>query len=219
MSSKNNDYLSCNVPLSLLSSSSVDRTGQNVIPMYGMTERLKRTIGIRVKDARKRKGLTQKALASRIGVDYTYIGRIERGVQLPSLKMLSGISDVLSQPLSWFLEDEYREVRIKFPPSFSTAAGKERLKGLSDALNRIHPDDIEFFVELIYLLERHRKRLSLSPEVKSERELKVAEGGAGYGDVEGLIGCLRTLSETNHRKDVKEIIDRAIVELKKIKNA
>ncbi len=197
-------------------SSSVDRTGQNVIPMYGMTERLKRIIGIRVKDARKRKGLTQKELASRIGVDYTYIGRIERGVQLPSLKMLSSISDVLSQPLSWFLEDGHGEIRIKLPPSFSTTEGKERLKGLSDALNRIHHDDIEFFIEIIYLLERHRKRLSLSSKVKSEMELKVAEGRAGYGNVEGLIGYLRTLSDTNQREDVKEIIDRAIVELKKI---
>lgn len=204
------------VILRLVSHHLLTEQGKMLYQCMGMTERLKRTIGTRVKDARKLKGLTQKALASRLGVDYTYIGRIERGVQLPSLKTLSGISDVLSQPLSWFLKDEHQEVRIKLPPSFSTAAGKERLKGLSNALYRIHPDDIEFFVEIIYLLERHRKRLSPSPEVKTERELKVAEGRTGYGDVEGVIGYLRTLSETNLSEDVKEIIERAIDELKKI---
>ena len=48
------------------------------------------TIGERMKKIRKRLGLTQKEFAGRVvgKVDYTYIGRMERGEQYPSLKML-----------------------------------------------------------------------------------------------------------------------------------
>ncbi|MEA1964781.1 MAG: helix-turn-helix transcriptional regulator, partial [Candidatus Aerophobetes bacterium] len=38
---------------------------------------------------RRKSGLTQKVFAQHIGkVNYTYIGKIERGEQYPSLKML-----------------------------------------------------------------------------------------------------------------------------------
>ncbi|MBI5183021.1 MAG: helix-turn-helix transcriptional regulator, partial [Nitrospinae bacterium] len=47
-------------------------------------------IGGRLKRIRKERGLTQKKLVEVIKgkIDYSYIGKIERGEQLPSIKVL-----------------------------------------------------------------------------------------------------------------------------------
>ena len=72
---------------------------------------MKVEIGIRVKKLRLAKGLTQKEFAASVrgGLDYTYIGKIERGEQLPSLKILLkidrelyGILRVLENHYLWF---------------------------------------------------------------------------------------------------------------------
>jgi len=65
------------------------------------------TLGERVKKVRKRLGLTQKEFAERVEgkIDYTYIGKIERDQQYPSLKMLERIGKAFSVPLGYFFED------------------------------------------------------------------------------------------------------------------
>jgi len=74
----------------------------------GQIVSLQTEIGNRLKRLRMDKGLTQKGLAARVkgGVDYTYIGKIERGKQLPSLKVLLCISETLSVPVDYFFRDE-----------------------------------------------------------------------------------------------------------------
>src|SRR6266567_7340946 len=69
---------------------------------------LKVEIGKRLKRLRLEKGFTQKELAVRVkgGLDYTYIGKIERGEQLPSLKILIKISEALSVPIGSFFQEE-----------------------------------------------------------------------------------------------------------------
>ena len=61
---------------------------------------LKVEIGKRLKRLRLQKGSTQKELAAKVrgGLDYTYIGKIERGEQLPSLKILIKISEAKRSP-------------------------------------------------------------------------------------------------------------------------
>jgi len=65
-------------------------------------------LGERVKKLRKSLGLTQKQFASRVPgrLDYTYIGKIERGQQYPSLKLLEKIGTTFSKPMSYFFKDE-----------------------------------------------------------------------------------------------------------------
>ena len=65
-------------------------------------------LGERMRKLRKRLGLTQKEFAGRVvgKVDYTYIGRMERGEQYPSLKMLERIGKAFSVPLAYFFEDD-----------------------------------------------------------------------------------------------------------------
>ena len=65
-------------------------------------------VGERVKKLRMSLGLTQKQFVSRLPgkIDYTYIGKIERGDQYPSLKMLEKIGATFSKPMSYFFKDE-----------------------------------------------------------------------------------------------------------------
>jgi transcriptional regulator with XRE-family HTH domain len=65
-------------------------------------------LGERIRKLRKGLGLTQKEFAGRVvgKVDYTYIGRMERGEQYPSIKMLEKIGKAFDVPLSYFFEDD-----------------------------------------------------------------------------------------------------------------
>ncbi|WP_089938545.1 helix-turn-helix domain-containing protein [Candidatus Entotheonella palauensis] len=60
-------------------------------------QRLACEIGLILQRLRRDKGWTQKTLAQRVagGVNTTYIGKIERGDQLPSLKILLRLSQAL----------------------------------------------------------------------------------------------------------------------------
>ena len=64
-------------------------------------------VGKRLKMIRKRLGLTQKEFASRIpgGVDHTYVGKVERGYQYPSLKILERVGRAFNVSLGYFFED------------------------------------------------------------------------------------------------------------------
>lgn len=63
-------------------------------------------VGERVRKLRKGLNLTQKEFAAKVGGgDYTYVGKIERSEQWPSLKFLSRIALAHGKPLSYFFED------------------------------------------------------------------------------------------------------------------
>jgi transcriptional regulator with XRE-family HTH domain len=67
-------------------------------------QKLAREIGLTLRRLRHDRGLTQQALAQRVagGVDATYIGKIERGAQLPSLKVLLRLGNSLGIVVSEF---------------------------------------------------------------------------------------------------------------------
>ncbi|MBY3619567.1 helix-turn-helix transcriptional regulator [Acinetobacter sp. CUI P1] len=53
------------------------------------------TIGLRIREIRVEKQLTQEALGERIGASYSYVGRIERGQKNISLQTLEKIAKAL----------------------------------------------------------------------------------------------------------------------------
>lgn len=59
-----------------------------------------KAIGERVKNSRKNKGITQEKLADMVGVSTTYIGFIEQGQRLPSIKTSDKIARALGVKLS-----------------------------------------------------------------------------------------------------------------------
>lgn len=146
---------------------------------------MKVEVGKRLKRLRTERGITQKELAARVkgGLDYTYIGKIERGEQLPSLKILIRISEALALPVGYFFQDE--AVAIAREISASALGGlikDEKGRELLRSLQMLHSDDIRLVTEIIRILGRHGKiggkRLAESAQ---EGCLMAAEEGASYG--------------------------------------
>jgi transcriptional regulator with XRE-family HTH domain len=63
-------------------------------------ESLSRSVGIVLREARVKAGLSQEALADRAGVDRTFVGRIENGKQSPTLDTLARMAQALGLRLS-----------------------------------------------------------------------------------------------------------------------
>lgn len=63
-------------------------------------------IGSRLRTIRKQRGLTQEKLGELAGVHYSYIGQVERGDKVPSLKTLHKLARALDTDLNYFLEEQ-----------------------------------------------------------------------------------------------------------------
>ncbi len=158
--------------------------------MIAHTERVQETclkveIGKRLKMLRLEKGSTQKELAARVlgGLDYTYIGKIERGEQLPSLKILIKISEALSVPVGYFFLGEAVLAVNEIPAEeLKPLAKDERGRELLKALKLLHEDDIPLLFEIVKVLIRHRNAATrkLSDTLR-EATLMAAEEEAHYG--------------------------------------
>lgn len=118
---------------------------------------MKAEIGRRIRKIRVERGLTQKELASNVGIDFTYIGKIERGEQLPSLKILLKIADALSLPFGCFLEDKDTVAALEMANGWKELIKDERWFNLLKTLQLLHVDDIPLIAEIVHVLNRHRK--------------------------------------------------------------
>jgi transcriptional regulator with XRE-family HTH domain len=79
-----------------------------------------------VQDEREARGWTQEALADRAGIHFTTIGKVERGIQLPSLALLVLISRALELDVSAVCarvlnEDESEDEALQLVASLATA--------------------------------------------------------------------------------------------------
>ncbi|HLE16750.1 MAG TPA: helix-turn-helix transcriptional regulator [Syntrophales bacterium] len=142
-------------------------------------------IGKRLKSLRLHKGSTQKELAAKVrgGLDYTYIGKIERGEQLPSLKILIKISEALSVSVGYFFLGEAVPAVNEMPAAeLKLIVKDERGRKLLKALKLLHDDDIPLLFEIVKVLIRHRnvatRKLS---DTLGEEALMAAEEEAPYG--------------------------------------
>lgn len=135
---------------------------------------IKEQIGKRLREIRRSKGLTQKAMAKMAGVDYTYIGKIERAEQLPSLGVLIKISEVISLPLDRFIMDESTLRLINLlPKERYAAAGRKEIRELLKLLEDLHEGDIPLLIEIVKVLKKHR-------EMKKDTLPMAAEPPATY---------------------------------------
>ncbi len=119
---------------------------------------IKEQIGKRLRDLRQRKGLTQKGMAKMAGVDYTYIGKIERGEQFPSLKILVRFAECLSLPLDrFFMDDAAWRLTCLAPADIYTSIQRENLWGLLRLLEGATDEDISLLTEIVHVLKKHRE--------------------------------------------------------------
>ena len=122
---------------------------------------IQHAIGQTLRALRQLKGLTQKELASKIQgeVDYSYIGKIERGEQLPSLKMLERLSNALAVPLSSFFQGPGSDVAAAKDGRGvgDDALGGQRERFLLYLVRTVHNDDIPLLIEIVRIMNKRRK--------------------------------------------------------------
>lgn len=95
---------------------------------------------MRIREERKKAGLTQEKLAEKVDLSLDYIGYIERGKQAPYLKTLERIAESLGvevYELFMFEEGEKRSAR------------KAAIQELVMLLQNKSPDDIRFTASIL----------------------------------------------------------------------
>lgn len=141
---------------------------------------LERSLGERLRSFRLRQGLTQRELAQRVagGVDLSYIGRIERGEQLPSLKVLQKLGRALGVSVGEFFG----------PAPLHRVGSVSKLQlALLRALQRVSPQDGPILLAVIRLLSRRRGPTARYREsrpagrVAAERRFRYRRGGSTVG--------------------------------------
>jgi transcriptional regulator with XRE-family HTH domain len=112
---------------------------------------LKCHIGMRVKSARRKAGLTQEQLAEATAKAVETISNIERGHTFTGLETLETISNVLRMPLIYFFESYHPERHMKR----RRAELQQRLLETSEKMSD------EQIVVAVRLLEALRDKTSL----------------------------------------------------------
>jgi len=116
-------------------------------------------LGKRIRKLRKGLGLTQKKFAGRVvgKVDYTYIGRMERGEQYPSIKMLEKIGKAFGVPLSYFFEDNSILNSLNLLPGEIKDLLKDRKR--QDLLRRskeLNARDLDLVIQIVNILAQKK---------------------------------------------------------------
>jgi len=116
-------------------------------------------LGERIRKLRKGLGLTQKEFAGGVvgKVDYTYIGRMERGEQYPSIKMLEKIGKAFGVPLSYFFEDNSIPNSLNLLPGEIKDLLKDRKKqDLLRTSKELNAGDLDLVIQIINILAQKK---------------------------------------------------------------
>jgi transcriptional regulator with XRE-family HTH domain len=100
-------------------------------------------VGRRVREIRKRRGLTQSTLGERAGITPDYLGRIERGRGAVTLETLSRIAAALSTPLRQLLDVE----------EIASASREEILKSIQSTLRKKGTEELRKIYAVLEALE------------------------------------------------------------------
>jgi transcriptional regulator with XRE-family HTH domain len=69
----------------------------------------KQLLGLRIKEIRKKRGLSQEGLAEKVGIDPKHLSRIESGRGYPSMDTLELIASAVDVDIKLFFENEHFE--------------------------------------------------------------------------------------------------------------
>ncbi len=103
----------------------------------------KELLGARIKELRKRKGLTQERLSELIEIDPKHLSRIEVGKGYPSLETLDKIGKVLKV-----------ELKDLFEFSHHARSMKEVNKNIQNLLKEATPDTIPLILKVLRAIIR-----------------------------------------------------------------
>ena len=108
---------------------------------------LPRLVGTRIRQLRKKAGLSIERLADAAGVDGAYLGGVERGIQNPSLRVMAQVSRALGVPLPAIVDVENRWSELKDRPE------KELLVEAKGRISKMTPDQLRLLIRLLDAVE------------------------------------------------------------------
>jgi transcriptional regulator with XRE-family HTH domain len=88
-------------------------------------------LGARIKELRKRVGLSQDQLAEKVGIESKYLSRIEVGKRHPSLDALERIADSLQVEMKELFDFAHHDIEVVSPKGIASAlagASSEELR-------------------------------------------------------------------------------------------
>ena len=111
----------------------------------------------RLKELRKRRGLSQVTLAEKLGLSKSTIGAYETGDISPSLEALNLIADFFNVDINYLLGKEDGSTYYLDPEAAELAneiANRSELKVLFDATRDISKEDIEVVIRMLEGLKK-----------------------------------------------------------------
>lgn len=99
-------------------------------------------LGLRIREARKTKSITQEQLAEKIGVTSVYISEIERGNKMPSIPVLISIVEALDISADYLLRDNISSGKPYIYNEFT-----ERLDKLTPKQRKAALDLLDVFIK------------------------------------------------------------------------
>lgn len=101
-----------------------------------MSER-KMLLGARIKELRKRAGLSQDQLAEKVGIEAKYLSRIEVGKRYPSLETLEKIADALQVEMKELFDFQHFQGEAVTP------------RGIENLVEGARPDELRLIYRVI----------------------------------------------------------------------
>ena len=101
-------------------------------------------LGQKIREARLQKKYTQQRLAEKAGIGEMYLGEIERGTKMPSLKIFVKILEVLDISADYVLRDE-----LSSGEQYIYDEIAEKLKGLTPKQRKTVSDIVNAYISNI----------------------------------------------------------------------
>lgn len=102
------------------------------------------TLGKRIREARVNKKYTQQRLAEEAGIGVMYLGEIERGTKMPSLKIFIKIIEALDISADYVLRDE-----LSSGEQYIFDEITDKLRGLTPKQRKTAADIIDAYIRNI----------------------------------------------------------------------
>lgn len=109
------------------------------------------TIGIRIKQRRKKLGLTQLQIKQDVGISSGNLSDFENGNKLPSAPALIALSKALDCSIDWLLTGE------SFSPQ-NTSPMSENVERLLEGFQNLSADNQEEIIEIVELKLKRAQR-------------------------------------------------------------
>jgi transcriptional regulator with XRE-family HTH domain len=195
----------------------------------------KMTLGKRIREFRKERGLTLKELSKKIGISYSFLSAIERNIKKPSLTTIKQIAETLNIPITYLFSDESNGKKIgdklkliREGRSLSiselaelTDINEDKLKEIEN--NELQPDldTIEILsntldVTVRYFLEKSTSELNVGKRIKkvrTNRGMTVASLAEKSGVSPGLISQIenqQTLPSVDSLEEIAEALGASV---------